>query len=92
MHPILLDELPGFTWWGGIGISIIIAIVSTLFKMNMDAQKKQTEGLEKDIKELQSDVRKIETGMTDIRMTILKEINEVGMKIADFRREIISNK
>ncbi len=96
---ILLEALPGFTWWGGFAVTGIIGIVSYLFKAALEAEKDKRRDMDRQIKEQdkrmdemrESNDRRLNE-MKDqvhrLQVEILTRINEVGIKLESFRRDL----
>ena len=92
---ILLDTLPGFTFWGGIVSTIVMAVISWLFKAAHDSLKEKFKELENDVNSLRNDnervrneLREIRDNMHKLNLELMKQINDVGIKIAEFKRDI----
>lgn len=88
MNHYLLDPLPGFTWWGGFGITIIIGIISFLFKTALASEKEKREGIEDDIKELQKEDAALREKLNDINLTFVGQINSILIRLAEFKRDL----
>ncbi len=92
---ILLEALPGFTWWGGFAVTAIMGVISWLFKASQDSLKEKfrelegdVEGLRKDNQELRKETREIRDNMHKLNLDLMKQINDVGIKIAEFKRDL----
>ena len=92
---ILLDTLPGFTWWGGFAVTAIMGVISWLFKASQDNLKEKFKQLENDVDALRADndrvrseLREIRDNMHKLNLELMQRINDVGMKIAEFKRDL----
>ena len=92
---ILLDAMPGFAFWGGIVSTIIMAVISWLFKASQDNLKEKFKELQQDMDSLRRDneqvrheLREIRDNMHKLNLELMQRINDVGMKIAEFKRDL----
>lgn len=95
MNNILLEALPGFTWWGGFAVTAIMGIISWLFNAALKAEREKGTRMQAEIDELEAglvDLNKkfdlMKDSMHHLQLEILGKINEVGIKIEGFRRDL----
>ena len=92
---ILLDAMPGFTWWGGFAVTALMGVISWLFKASQDNLKEKFKELQQDMDSLRKDnehvrheLREIRDNMHKLNLELMQRINDVGMKIAEFKRDL----
>ncbi len=85
---ILLDALPGFTWWGGFAVTGIIGVVSFLFKAALAAEKEKRVDMERRIQDQDKRMDEMKDQVHRLQLEILMKINEVGIKLESFRRDL----
>ncbi len=85
---ILLDALPGFTWWGGFAVTGSIGVVSFLFKAALAAEKEKRVDMERRIQDQDKRMDEMKDQVHRLQLEILMKINEVGIKLESFRRDL----
>lgn len=99
MKYMLLDAVPVVTIWGGAGLTAVVGVVSYLFsrsekkqdeeiKEMKDRQSRDNDALKKCIEKLELEDRKINEKINEVNIKILTDINGLGIKLAEFKRDL----
>ncbi len=84
---ILLEALPGFTWWGGFGVTIIITVIAYYFKRDANAQEKRIDKVEEEVKKVEDSLHATNERLHSVKETVLKEIHGISLSIERFRND-----
>ncbi len=96
---ILLDNVTGFLSWLPYAFPVVVGVISYFFKQDKDREKervdrmdaenkKDHENFEKYIKELEKDNQEVRKIINEVNLQVLKDINELGIKLAEYKREL----
>ena len=99
MKYILLDNVTGFLSWVPYLFPIAIGVMSYFFKQSQEREKERLDKIETDNKEdhinFMAYIKSLETAdaeirkmLNDVNIQILKDINILTVKLAEYKRDL----
>ncbi|MBC7426722.1 MAG: hypothetical protein H7321_09325 [Bacteroidia bacterium] len=85
MNYILLELMPVASVLGIVTVAAL-GIISFAYKKLLEINEKKIENLDEEIKALKLEIRKIEKSITDLNLNIVKQLNEITVKVYEYRK------
>lgn len=82
---ILLEAMP-VTSILGLVTMVAVGIISFAYRKLLEINEKKIENLDEEIKALKVNIRDIEKSITDLNLNIVKQLNEITLKVYEYRK------